>query len=276
MSDGIDLFAQITDAEPTAVPEQVSTEPEQTPEADPSLADQQVAEASAPESEPTETEAAPVAEPVVAQTPPPAPNWDDPEQNPHFQAAQQLRQLQAHAAELARQRQSQEFTSELKELADDDPERLQRLQGMLARVATPLTQQSQQFFERANASEKALAAGYIAMKNTLPEEQFKELMAEWEDAMTVEGAENMERKLQGKREFQQTQQALVRAKDEQIAELQRQLAARTELGARQASGADLVDGGGGSVLSDRDPSQAQREATTMDDYFAAWPGQRVA
>ena len=106
----------------------------------------------------------------------------------------------------------------------------------------------------------------------LPEEQLQALMAETEEAMQVEGAENMEKRVFGKREYQRQHEALlstIRAENE---ELKRQLSAQGQLGERQANGADLVDGGGGSLPLDTDPRARQQQAGTMDEYFANWFG----
>lgn len=270
MSDGTDLFALVTGAEASAEVEQVSTETVPAPEVDPSLSAQQATNEPVVETAPANTATVPAA-PVAAQETPPAPaeiNWDDPRLKPLVEQANALNQLRQQAEQLRRQRESEGFVNELKELADDDPERLQRMQQVIAKVATPLTQQRDQLFQRANQTEKMLAALWIAAKAVLPEDQLTALMAETEDAMQVEGAENMEKRITGKRAYQQAQAAALAAKDAEIEELRRQLAARNELGERQATGADLVDGGGGSIPISGDIDDQLRAAKNMDEYFA--------
>lgn len=267
-TEGFDLWASVTGEEPAAAMDEVSTETESAPAEDLPLPDQQAVSEPIVETLPLE----PAPEPTPAA---PAFDPNDPAQNPHLADAEAMRQLRAHAAQIASQRRNQEFVSELQELADGDPERLQKLQGMIAQVATPLNQQSQQMAYRANVSEKTLAALWIAAQANLPEDQLATLLSETDELMQVEGVDLMQRKVASKRESQQAFQAALAAKDTELEELRRQLAARSELGERQASGADLVDGGTGTAPFDTDPITRQREAKDMDDYFASWPG-RVA
>ena len=259
---GLDLWAIATGDEPAAVAEEVSTETESAPEGDPPLSDSTAAEASAVETDPSTNP--PASEPEAPLAPAFDPN--DPAQNPHLADAEAMRQLRAHAAQIAQQRRSQQFTNELQELADGDPERVQKLQGLLAQVATPLSQQSQQLFQRANSSEKTLAALWIAAKAHLPEEQLAAIMSETEELMQIEGADLMQQKVMSKRESQKAYQAAIAAKDAEIEELRRQIDARSELA--QRGNADAVDGGVGSALIANDRETRLRDAKDMDEYWS--------
>lgn len=214
---------------------------------------------------------APVSEAVAPVTTPPVvdkPNWDTPE-NPHFQEAQVLRQLREAAAAEAQRVKVEQIKNGLVDLADGDSERLQQINGILTQVTTPLIQRAQAFEQRAVGTEKALAAMVVAMKSALDEEQIKVVFDEHQHLMSVEGVETMERLAYGKRDMNRQFQAELSKRDQQIEELRRQIASQGQLAQRQASGADLVDGGTGGIPN-TDFTTQMREAQDMDTYMDAF------
>lgn len=225
---------------------------------------------------PVETEPI-VTEPVVAATEPasaPAPeqafDWrTDPEAQAALAEAEQFRQIKAQLAEAKRLQAQQAFRQQLTDLADGDSERMQQISGLIAQATTPLQQQYVQTEQRATTAEKTATAMLIAMQAALSDEQRQQVLAEMDALMTVEGPDAMERLAFGKRDAFKQYQTELSAKDAQIAELQRQLAARAELVARQATGADAVDGGGGST-ADLDRLTRMDRATTNDEFFGAF------
>lgn len=204
----------------------------------------------------------------VAQAVPEAPavQWESPD-NPFYEDGLLARQIKQAAAEAKRLREQTEFQNKLTELADGDSDRLQELNGLLAQQTAPITQQLQAFQERANGSEKTLAAFVIAAKAHLTDEQIETLMSETKELMTLDGADVMERTAFGKRDFKRQFESTLSAKDAEIAALRQQLASQGQLSSREASGADLVDGGTGAppdmTLDDR-----LRAAPDLDAYFA--------
>lgn len=216
-------------------------------------------------------DASPAPEAVAPVTTPPVvekPNWDTPE-NPHFQEAQALRQLREAAFAERQRMEAEKIKTDLVGLADGDSERLQQINGILSQVTTPLVQRAQGFEQRANVTEKTLAAMVVALRASLPEEQVKAVFDEHQHLMSVEGVETMERLAYGKRDMSRQFQAELSKRDQQIEELRRQIASQGQLADRQRSGADLVDGGSGGVPN-TDFTTQMREAKDMDSYFDAF------
>lgn len=223
---------------------------------------------------PSEPLSAAAAEDTAEPESDPAPAFDwrtDPEAQAALQEAEQFRHLKAQLAEAQRIRAAQEFQRQLTDMADGDPERYQQLTGMLARATTPLQQQAQAAQQQAETTAKAASALFIAMEAVLPEELKAQILAEHEALMAVEGIETMQRLAFGKRDSQRQVQQAIAAKDAEIAELRKQLAARADLAARQATGADAVDGGGGTA-ADLDIRDRLRNAESFDDYWALLMG----
>jgi hypothetical protein len=199
-------------------------------------------------------EASPEPEPLPTG---PAPiDWNHPELQPIRQQAERMQGLEAQLAELA----------------DGDPERLQQINGIVARVAAPAVQHAQAAEQQANATAKALTALWVAAQANLSDDQVALLKAETDALMGVEGPELMQRTAFGKRDFMRQTQAERQADKKRIAELELQVASQTQLTQREAAGADLVDGGGGTVSSDLSREDRMRTAQSMDDYWLAMTG----
>ena len=154
---------------------------EDAPAADP------VIETAAPEPDPTPPVAESVPTPDLTPTPDPVPvaqavpeapavQWESPD-NPLYADAMLARQIKQAAAEAARLREQTDFQNKLTELADGDSQRLQELNGLLAQQTAPLTERVKAYEERANGSEKALAAFVIASKAHLSDEQIAMVLA---------------------------------------------------------------------------------------------------
>jgi hypothetical protein len=246
--------------------------PEETPSLDTDSTAEPLTDASAePEPEPVD------AEPVE---PEPAPlDWNHPELAAlRAQAeqdrveAEQNRAIKAQLAQLQRQKAATHFQSQLAELADGDPERLQQLNGVIAQVATPAVQNWQAAEQQANATAKALSAMWIAAQANLSDEQVSLLKAETDALMAVDGPELMQRTAFGKRDFMRQNSAALTERDKRIAELELQLASQGQLAQRERSGADLVDGGGGTATDSLSRDDRMRTAQSMDDYWLAMTG----
>jgi hypothetical protein len=215
-------------------------------------------------------EASPEPEPLPTG---PAPiDWNHPELQPIRQQAERMQGLEAQLAQLSRQKAATDFQNELAELADGDPERLQQINGIVARVAAPAVQHAQAAEQQANATAKALTALWVAAQANLSDDQVALLKAETDALMGVEGPELMQRTAFGKRDFMRQTQAERQADKKRIAELELQVASQTQLTQREAAGADLVDGGGGTVSSDLSREDRMRTAQSMDDYWLAMTG----
>lgn len=225
--------------------------------------------------EPIATAAADPATPIEqgeAQAAPSPIDWTHPElaalkadRDAAAAKAQQFDGLQAVIAQAKAQKQAQDFQNRLTELADGDPERLQHLNGMVAQVAAPAVQQAHAAIAERDQIGKAFSAFVVSARANLPEETFKTLMAEMEPLMAVDDPHLMERTAFGKREVSQQFQTQLSQKDQQIRDLQLQLAARSELS--QRGNADLVDGGGGGGAG-TDWEHRLDQADDMDAYMS--------
>lgn len=265
-----EIMSSMTGTETPAVDEAATAAA--APEAESPLATETAPDAVV-ETTPAET-AAPVAEPAPAPEPPAAPvaDWrETPEAKAILEKAQRWETIEQRAAEARRLQSQTAFQHELNELSDGDPERFQRLTNLAVTIATPLQQAAQMQHQRAETSEKSAAALFIAMEAVLDDAAKQKILDEHAALMSVEGVETMQRIAYGKRDFNQQLAQQLSAKDQQIQELQRQLAARSDLTARQQSGADAVDGGGGANTAPDQRAQMQ-QAEDMDGYFAAMFG----
>lgn len=230
------------------------------------VSDTPVAESVAPDADATPVVAEPASEPEPAQVF----DWrEDPDAKAALAEAEQFRQIKAQLAEAQRLQRQQQFQKQLADLADGDSERMQQITGLLAQATTPIQQQYVQTEQRATTAEKTATAMLIAMQAALSDEQRQQVLAEMDALMTVEGPDAMERLAFGKRDAFKQYQTELGAKDALIADLQRQLAARAELNARQASGADAVDGGNGAA-ADLDRFTRMEKATSNDEFFGAF------
>lgn len=221
-----------------------------------------------------ESEPAPVSPPEPEASAPPAepPDWRAaPEAQALIEKAKRWELIEQRAEETRRLQAQQQIVSRVQELADGDADRHQQLTGLLAEVATPLRQVAVQEAERATASEKLASALLIAMDAVLTDEQKQQILAEHQTLMGVEGVETMQRLAYGKRDAARQYSAQMAAKDARIAELERQIAAQQEIAQREATGADAVDGGGGSNTPPDLRTQLE-QAEDMDAYFAAMFG----
>lgn len=242
-----------------ALPDSETPTPEPTPIPDPTPA---------PEPEPVAAEAAaPAPEPEPQLLPI---DWNRPELQEALEAKRWRDNLQAQAAQIRQMQQAQGFQTAARELVEDDPERLQRFHGMVAQVVTPAVNERNQAVQQRDAIGKTFSAFWNAAKANLPDDQVQLLMRETEALMGVDDPHLMERMAFGKRDFERQYQERITAKDKQIADLQMQLAAKAELAAREASGADLVDSGGGATGGSRE--DRMRNADSMDAYWAALTG----
>lgn len=214
---------------------------------------------------------APSAAPAVPETPV---QWESPD-NPLYEDAMLARQIRQHAVEANRLKQQTDFQNKLTEYADGDSQRLQELTGLMAQQTAPLYQQAHAFQQRADASDKQLAAFFIAAKASLTDEQIQSLIGETNELMTLDGADVMERTAFGKRDSRRQYESTLSAKDAEILALRQQLSSQGRLASREATGADLVDGGTG-VPSDMSLQDQLRAAPDMDSFMELQFGARRA
>lgn len=271
---GWDELFGTTDTEASAGEAVTETAP---PGEDVSLATAAPAESEAsipaePESvAPVVADAAPAEEPVSEPEPEPAPvyNWrEDPEAKAALEKAAKLDTIERTMAEARRIQAQRQAQQELADLSDGDAERQQRITGLIARQTAPLQHELQQASQYAGTMEKATAALHIALRAEADDEVINRVMARMETLMAVEGADTMERLAFGDRDRTRHFTEQLSAKDAQIAELQRQLAARTELAAREATKADAVDGGGGNSAPIDRLSRLEKPSSN-DEFFGA-------
>lgn len=270
-----DILDTMTASEPTAVEPVPETD---TPVADPALTDEEppTPVADAP-SEPVSVAdtAEPVTEEEPEETPAPAFDWrTDPEAQTALQEAEQFRQLKATLAEAQRIRAQQEFQQHLTDLADGDPERYQQLTGVLARATAPLQQHIQATRTEAEQTAQAASALWLAMEDALDDQTRAAVLAAHDRIMRrlpEVGPFAMQDMITERRAQAQHLATQLTQRDQEIAALRQQLAARAELTQRQASGADAVDGGGGSAL-DEDIRTRLANAQDFDEYWALLMG----
>ena len=206
---------------------------------------------------------------VVAEPPQPQDqqiDWNRPEFRPLLEKAARMEQLERSLAEAKRIQASQEFQQKLTDLADGDPERHQQVTGLLAQVAEPLRAQAQQHEQIATQTAQTATALHIAMRAVLSAEQQQQVIAEAQHLLHYQDPGVMERMAFSKRDAAQAYSQERSTLTNRIAELERQVAASQSVSDRVASGADLVDGGGGSTPLDLQSRLDQAE--TLDDVFA--------
>lgn len=223
----------------------------------------------------------PASDPVPAQAPEPetakpAIDWEHPELQALRADAEAMRGLKSKVEEARRLKEQTDFQNKLHEFADGDSERLHELNSLMAAQTAPLRNQVQQYEARTNDVEKALAAFVVAAKANLSDAQVETLRTEMEALMAFDGPEVMERTAFGKRDFIQQHTQALSAKDQRIAELEAQIAAKNELAERDASGADRVDGGGGMPFQSSDRKARMENAKTDDEFFDAMWGNAPA
>lgn len=266
-----------TPAVDEAATEAAAPEVESPPEGTP--APESVVAEPAPETPVAEepvAEAAPVTEQTAPDPAAEPPDWrQHPEAREALAALEFKQQLAARAAEARRLQAQQQFQNRLNDLSDGDAERLQSLTGLVAEATTPLQQMAQMQHQRAETSEKSAAALFIAMESVLTDQQKQQILAEHATLMGVDGVEVMQQIAYGKRDFTQRLNQTVAAKDAEIAELKRQIAAQSSLAQRDATRADAVDGGGGASTPPDTRAQMQ-QASSFDDYWAAMMGRSAA
>lgn len=224
-------------------------------------------ESVAPEIEATAPEPEPASEPEPEPEPQTFDWRQDPEAQAALQEAEQFRQIKARLAEAQRIQAQQRDMQEIADLSDGDAERQQRLTGLLARQVSPIRQELQQATQYATTMEKATAALHIALRAEADEALVQKVMGRMDALMAVDGTDVMERLAFGDRDRIQAHQQELSARDARIAELERQLASRTELAARAATNADAVDGGGGSAAALDKTTALTNGQLSNDDWF---------
>lgn len=255
-----------------AATQAAAPEAESPPSTEPSFshaADPDPLVAAAPDAEP----GPPVEFEAEPEPGPPEIDWNHPELAAFKQQADAARQkaeqfdgLQQQLARIAEQKRAQDFQNRLRELAEDDPERLQHLNGLVAQVAAPAVQARDQAIQDRDRLGKAFSAFVVSAKAHLDESQMQTLMGEMEALMAVDDPHLMERAAFGKRDTVRLYEQKLADKDQQLRDLQRQLAARSEIA--QRGPADLVDGGGGSSAGSDWTTRLDR-AEDMDAYMDA-------
>lgn len=200
---------------------------------------------------------------------PPPIDWNNPELRAVAEKAARLDEMQRVIDEQKRVQAAEQFTQDLTDLSDGDPERHQQITGLLARAITPIAQQARDAVSAAEFESKRAAALFVAMKATIPDEQLKTIVEDFKELMAVEGPDMMELKATSKRNAKAGER--VAALEAQNAELQRQLAAARELTSR--GGVDAVDGGGGGPAETLSREDQMRVAANtpggFSDYWAA-------
>jgi hypothetical protein len=206
---------------------------------------------------------------VMAETPQPQVqeiDWSRPEFRPLIEKAQKMEALERSLAEAKRVRDSQVLQETLTDLADGDPERHQKVTGLLAQVAEPLRRQAQQHEQVATQTAQTATALHIAMRAVLSAEQQQQVIAEAQHLLHYQDPGVMERMAFSKRDAAQAYAQERTSLTQRIAELERMVSSSQSVSDRVASGADLVDGGGGSAPLDLRSRLDQAE--TLDDVFA--------
>lgn len=266
MSDTFDVEAWLYNDDPIAVSEPDSTDEVPAPVTDALHTDEPAADEVAVDENVTEAEP----DSAVAPETPPAPvvDWNSPE-NPHFQEAETLRQIKARATQLKAQQDNEALRNTLADVVDGDPEKNSKLHGALAQIITPITQRVQAAERDAHAGQKTLSALVMTIRNELPEEQQTAIFTRLEKLMKVEGVDAMQGVFQEEKAISERYGKELTKATKQIADLERRIAAMGDLAERQITGADRVDGGTGSVLTDKDPLTAMRDADNFDDFWSA-------
>lgn len=228
-------------------------DPTENPAPEPAPETPEQAPAPAPDQAP---DPAPAVETQPAQ--PPAPAWDAPE-NPYLADARWAAQVREQLVAAQEQQRQAQIAQSFADLHDGDPEQQRKLFGLLQQVQEPLTRQAQGMEQRSVQSEKAATALWIAAQAVLPEAQREAVKARMEQLMALDGPEAMQRVAFTERDVTSKFAGQLTERDQRIADLERQIAARTQGADRDARGADRVDGGTAGA-----PSAAP---VNIDDYF---------
>lgn len=262
-----DVLEAMTVEEPAAVTD-AATEAA-APEAEPTLTDETAPE-SVPDAPAAPASVAPAVEPEPASEPEPPYDWrQDPEYQQAAAKARQLDAIRAAAEQAQRIRQQEELQRFAHELADGDAERLNQINAWAATLTTPYQQQVQQARQQVEATAQTASALWLAVEKVLDDEARANVLAAHEhilERLPQVGPFALQELIQEQRAGQRQLNAALSEKDARIADLERQLAARTELAQRQQTGADAVDGGGGTA-ADLDFRTQLEQAQDFDEYW---------
>jgi hypothetical protein len=268
MSDNTDWFADVQAAlDDSATEEVIETEsvPEQesTPESDESLTvvDEAPTEDVTTEAEESAEESAPIAE---QSTEPIRPNWDSPD-NPYYEPAKKLTQLQQLTQRLQEQQAEKLAQERVRALADDDPQRVAEIQQFLAQTQQPLWQQLDVKEQEVEYAAKLATVYDEAVKFVLTPEQHALVRSEAERMMRLPGGPDyLQHDLATRTsERSQYQQQLDKA-NKRIAELERGTSVAAQVNDRLERKADLVDSGSGAVTS---LETRWNDASNFDEAF---------
>lgn len=189
---------------------------------------------------------APVVEPPAAAAPSPAlVNWDDPA-NPYREPAQRMQQV-SHLAERLQMQQAEKLRQQkLAELADGDPSQAQKITAFLQDAQQPLVQRATELETTLEHAAKLATVAERAITLIAPELTDR-YHAEVERLMSLPGGPSvLENDIATRSTIRTEYEAKLAATNAELAELRKQLAARSELQERAQSGADTVGAGAGN------------------------------
>lgn len=219
--------------------------------------------------EPTEplvaaTEPVPVAEPDPAPAAPPVINFDTPD-NPHYEKAKRLEQLEMLAQRAAEQKRQQDEVARIRALADDDPQRVTELQQFLAQNQQPLLHQIQTKEYEVEQAAKLATVTEAAVKFVLSPDQQAQVFQEVERMMALPGGpEYLHRDLETRKQEKSIYQKEIDRLRAENESLKRGTTVAAQVADRVARGADVVDTGTGAV-----PNLETRwnDASSFDQAF---------
>lgn len=255
------LFTELFTGDPSSAPDEAATTAaavEETPPVAQSAAEQ--VPVSAPVTPPVA-----VAEPPVETTV----TTVDPVDPSLIEDGKTMRLFREALTKAAEQRKQQEFTQSIQqgaeELTGGDAEQRMKLNDLISRAVTPAQRYAAEQAALANQTAKQTSALWIAAQAVLPKEQLDAVKQQFQQLLSLEGPEVMERVAFGQRDAMAAHTQALAQRDQRIAELELQIAAGAQLQERGV--ADVVDGG----PSMNGASRAQRidSARTDDELFGA-------
>ena len=213
---------------------------------------------------------------AVPESAPPAIQWDSPD-NPHYERAQRLAQVETLANRLQQQQAEKLAQDRIRSLADDDPQRVTEIQSFMNQAQQPLYHQIQTKEQEVEIAAKLATVTEEAIRLRVPKEMQAEVFAEVERMMKLPGGPDY---LRQDIETRQSERSVYDKKiadyEKKIAELQRGTTVAAEVADRVARGADVVESGGGMGQGwETRWNDASNFEEAFDAFASTLPGART-